>query len=420
VAETSATSSTPESLPGPPRERWRAGVCRDLSGRLGVPLWSLRLSFVVYTLVYGLGPAVYAALWLVRALRPPSAAQAAPAARPGLRRVVAALPYLGLALLSGLDGDSLADQWRIWRYALPTIAVAAALAVFWPSAAGRDRLRRLRDAARRAPGADAGRAAAGTVVALSGLIRLLTIGTSLSATGSVLLAALVVLVGAGLAVLPLLLRVQGQLRDERTARLRAQERAEVAALMHDSVLQTLALIQHSEADPARMARMARSQERELRAWLYGPRTRPADGGPLSFARALEAAAAETEDRYGARIEVVAVGDAPLDEELIACVGSAREAMANAARYAGPERISVFAQVSADGPDPRAVRVYVRDRGVGFDPAAVPADRMGLRESIIGRMQRHGGEATVRTAPGEGTEIRLELPAPPPPRSAESG
>ncbi len=385
-------------------------MCRDLSARLGVALWNVRLAFAVFTLVYGIGPAAYAVLWIARGLRRPSPG-AEPTARPWLRLSVSALPYVGLGLLIALDGDSFADQWRIWRYALPTIAVTIALAAFWPSGTGRDRLRRARRAARRTPGAVAARAAAGSVIALSGLVRLLTIGTSLSAMGSVLLAALVVLAGAVLAVLPLLLRVQGQLREERTARLRAQERAEVAALMHDSVLQTLALIQHSEADPARMAQLARTQERELRSWLYGPRTQRTTGGASSFARAVEAAAAETEDRYGSRIEVVTVGDAPLDEDLIACVGSAREAMANAARYAGHERISVFAQVSGDGSKPREVLLYVRDRGIGFDPAAVPADRMGLRESIIGRMRRHGGKATVRTAPGEGTEIRLELPAP---------
>jgi signal transduction histidine kinase len=173
-------------------------------------------------------------------------------------------------------------------------------------------------------------------------------------------------------------------------RARAEERAEMAARVHDSVLQTLTLIQK---DPANARRLARRQERELRAWLY-PIT--ASG---TLADAVDAAAAEIEELHGVRVEVVHTGDAPLDERTQALVLAAREAMANAAKHSGVEEISVFVEPTA---------VYVRDRGSGFDPEAVAADRRGLAESIRGRMERVGGTATVTSAPGEGTEVELQL------------
>jgi signal transduction histidine kinase len=167
--------------------------------------------------------------------------------------------------------------------------------------------------------------------------------------------------------------------------------------MHDSVLHTLTLIQRHHDDPAQVARLARAQERELREWLYGERKSAAE----SFAEAIRAAAAEVEDRHGARLDVVSVGDAPLDPQLEACVAAAREAMVNAAKYAPEAPISVYAELADD-----RVEVFVKDRGPGFDLDAVAPDRMGVRESIRGRMQRHGGQAEIRTAPGEGTEVRL--------------
>jgi signal transduction histidine kinase len=226
-------------------------------------------------------------------------------------------------------------------------------------------------------------------------------------------AALVLFVGAVLMVLPFVAHVVRDLAAERAERVRAQEFAEVAAHMHDSVLHTLTLIQRGT--PADAARLARAQERELRTWLYERGSTDAGGArPASFAAAIKAAAAEVEDHHGVRVEVVAVGDAELDEELTGCVAAAREALVNAAKYAGQAPISVFVEVadesaSASGvPTARRVEVCVRDRGPGFDLEGVGADRMGIRESIVGRMVRHGGQAVVRTAPGAGTEVRLEL------------
>ena len=184
---------------------------------------------------------------------------------------------------------------------------------------------------------------------------------------------------------------------ERAARIRTEERADFAARVHDSVLQTLALIQR---DPADARRLARRQERELRAWLYPDREATAEG---TLADAVESAAAEIEELHGVRVDVVRTGDAPLDERTHALVLAAREAMANAAKHSGADEVSVFLD-AAHG----HVGFFVRDRGAGFDPEAVAADRRGLAESIRGRMERVGGSARIVSAPGEGTDVELEL------------
>jgi signal transduction histidine kinase len=193
---------------------------------------------------------------------------------------------------------------------------------------------------------------------------------------------------------------------ERRERIRAQERAEVAAHVHDSVLHTLTLIQRHADDPREVAKLARAQERELRAWLYRPEGDGRDDVPSTLAEAVRLAAAEVEDAHGVPVEVVCVGDCPLDERLGAQIQAAREAMVNAAKYGGDEPVQVYAEV-----EEQRVFVSVRDRGPGFDLDSVPDDRMGVRESIIGRMKRNGGEARLRPAPGGGTEVELEMERP---------
>jgi signal transduction histidine kinase len=212
----------------------------------------------------------------------------------------------------------------------------------------------------------------------------------------------VAIVAAMLALLivPWLLRLARSLSFERAARIREQERAEVAAHLHDSVLQTLALIQKRAQDPREVAGLARQQERELRSWLLA-RPDPCEGA--SVAAALERAAAEVEQLHRVPIEVVTVGDGPLNGRLEAIVQAAREAMTNAAKFASSERVDLYAEV-----EPDRVEVFVRDRGVGFDPGAIPTDRRGLRDSIIARMERHDGHAAVHSRPGEGTEIELVM------------
>jgi signal transduction histidine kinase len=215
----------------------------------------------------------------------------------------------------------------------------------------------------------------------------------------VTLAVFVVVTGLTLILAPWWLRLGRGLTEERAERIRTQERAEVAAHLHDSVLQTLALMQKRADDPREVAALARRQERELRAWLNGSR---GERG-ATFAAALEATVAELEDAHGVPVEVVAVGDRPLDEAGEALVAAAREAVLNAVKFAPDAPISVYAEVRGD-----ELEVFVRDRGPGFDLDAVPADRRGLRESVVGRMVRHGGRAEIHTRPGEGTEVELVM------------
>jgi signal transduction histidine kinase len=174
----------------------------------------------------------------------------------------------------------------------------------------------------------------------------------------------------------------------------------MAAHLHDSVLQTLALVQQRADDPRAVTALARRQERELRSWL----TRRADAGPLRLARALEVAASEVERDHGVVVDVVAVGDADLDARGEALVAAAREAMVNAAKFGGGSQVDVYAE-ALDG----ELQVYVRDRGPGFDSRALPPDRRGVRESIVGRMARHGGRAAIHSGPGAGTEVELTMP-----------
>jgi signal transduction histidine kinase len=228
-------------------------------------------------------------------------------------------------------------------------------------------------------------------------------GAAASGSGqqSSLVAPTGLLVALCLVVGPWIWRLAQERDAERLARIRAQERADVAARVHDSVLQTLALVQRSAGDPRRVAALARRQERELRGWLYGDRA-GTEGETLR--RALEDALADVEELHAIRVDIVQTGDAPLDERVRALVLAAREAVTNAAIHAGVVEVSVFVQIGEGD-----VAVYVRDRGGGFDPAAVPADRRGIAESIVGRLARSGGRAIVHSTLGEGTEVELRLP-----------
>jgi signal transduction histidine kinase/phage shock protein PspC (stress-responsive transcriptional regulator) len=207
---------------------------------------------------------------------------------------------------------------------------------------------------------------------------------------------------AGFALIfgPWVARLATQLSDERRERIRSEERSALAAHLHDSVLQTLALMQRT-GDATRMASLARAQERELRAWLYG-KTGVAEGETL--AGVLDALAGRCEAMHEVKVDVVTVGDAPLDEQLSALAAACGEALNNAARHSGAGHISVYSEV-----EPNQVTVYVRDQGVGFDASAVPSDRRGISDSIEGRLRRHGGSASVRSTRGEGTEVMLVQP-----------
>jgi signal transduction histidine kinase len=243
----------------------------------------------------------------------------------------------------------------------------------------------------------------GGVLVATGIIGVVAVyapAGSLSSVINGVIFALVGLLGVGVVAAPLLWRMFNQLRAEREGRIREQERAEVAAMIHDQVLHTLALIQRNSADIKEVQRLARGQERSLRNWLYKPTASPTE----RFAAALEQAAAEVEDTYAISVETVVVGDTECDDRVAALVAAAREALVNAARHAGVQTVSLYAEVEGD-----ELSVFVRDRGAGFDIDGVEDSRHGVRGSIIGRMKRHGGRAEIRSAPGEGTEVRLMLP-----------
>jgi signal transduction histidine kinase len=253
----------------------------------------------------------------------------------------------------------------------------------------------------RSPVADLYRGGFAIALVVGAALLFLSSNQALGAARDTALTAVVVVVALALILAPFLWRLGRSLAVERGERIRSQERAELAAHLHDSVLQTLTLVQKRADDPDEVAVLARRQERELRTWLAGGGAAPISA---SFGSALRAAAEEVEDAHRVKVELVTVGDRELDDGGEAVVAAAREALTNAAKFArrsGP--IAVYAEV-----DPDRVAVFVHDRGPGFQPAAVPADRRGLRESIVGRMERNGGRAEIRSTPGEGTEVELVL------------
>src|SRR4051794_12251749 len=339
--------------------------------------------------------------------------------RSGGRRTAAGVGLLVLAaLLAARQLGLLFDDAVVW----PVVLAAAGVALVWRQFGGRAAATaepaappRTAPSSAAAPPAEFERQQekaalrslyrGGFGVALiigAGLLFLYANGV-LSGLGDAALTVVVAVIALGLILAPFWMRLARTLAAERAARVRSQERAEVAAHLHDSVLQTLALVQQRADDPRTVATLARRQERELRDWLRG-RPSVASQAQASLAAALELAAEEVEQAHGVRIDVVAVGDRALDEPTRALVAAAREALTNAAKFAGEDApISVYAETT-----PERVEVFVRDRGPGFDPAAVPADRRGLRESIVGRMDRHGGRAVVHSAPGAGTEVELTL------------
>lgn len=244
------------------------------------------------------------------------------------------------------------------------------------------------------------RVVAGSALLVLGLVIVATGDRVSGAVRAVALAAAAAVVGLALLLGPWIARLAQSAAEERRERIRAEEREAMAAHLHDSVLQTLALIQRSADDPRRTATLARQQEQELRAWLYGAEA----STDRSFAAALRAMATEEEVRHEVRIDVVAVGDAEVDDELLALVAAAREACVNAAKHSGKADVSVYAEVGTD-----AVEVFVRDRGVGFDPKDAAADRMGIAHSMVSRLERVGGTVHIDSTPGVGTEVQLRVP-----------
>ncbi|MEU1308752.1 PspC domain-containing protein [Streptomyces cinnamoneus] len=395
--------------------RMLGGVARGLAGHMGVPVSWVRLVFLALFMAQGMGALLYAVFWFVVPLgvggveaRPLAFAEVT---ADGRRRLFARKPDRGqvfafLALL--ISAAIFLDRLHLGRantYIWPLIFIGAGVALVWRQA---DNARRAHwmEVSRRKRVLPLARGAAGVVLVGVGATGIVVLQGSAEHLGTVLQASLAVLVGIALLAGPSVVRMTQDLSAERTMRIRAQERAEVAAHVHDSVLHTLTLIQRNAEDSREVARLARAQERELRNWLYNPEGRGKEEAeePQTLAEAVKATAAEIEDYHGVPIEVVVVGDCPLDERLGAQLQAAREAMVNAAKYGGDGgAVQVYAEVEG-----RTVFISVRDRGPGFDLDAVPDDRMGVRESIIGRMQRNGGTARLRSAPDGGTEVELEM------------
>ncbi|MEA2312179.1 MAG: hypothetical protein QOE28_2147 [Solirubrobacteraceae bacterium] len=411
-----ASVTVPEPAAPPPLRRdaatgMVAGVCSGLARRMGVDPVILRVVFAAATFAGGTGLLLYALAW---ALIPDERGGRTTMARLAGRRD--AWMVVGGAVLLMLSVLLLLRHWGIWfsdALVWPVLLAAGGAALIWrqsamdaPVEAPRrapepERVDRRADPLRalHLPVPELGPAAAGVALVIAAGLVFLWLNNALAPARDVLLAVVVVILVLTLILAPWWLRLARGLAAERGERIRSQERAEVAAHLHDSVLQTLALMQRRAEDPREVANLARRQERELRAWLNGGRAPAGE----SLAASLEAVAAEVEETHGTQVEVVAVGDVPLDERARALVAAAREALTNAAKFAGGAQVQLFLEAGEE-----RVEVFVRDRGPGFDVEAVPADRRGVRESIVGRMQRHGGRAVVHSAPGAGTEVELVI------------
>jgi signal transduction histidine kinase/phage shock protein PspC (stress-responsive transcriptional regulator) len=386
------------------RDRVVAGVAAGIADYLGVDTALVRIAFVALAFVGGVGFLVYLLCWAIIPVAPPGLLPIEESE--SSQRWNIEPRYLvigGAAVIALLMIVRALDVWPGDGFVWPVILASAGLALLWTRADDERRAgftRSLRELGASGKGTVL-RLVLGVALLVAGVSTFLAASDAVVAAGRGLAAAAVVVAGVVLIFLPWWRRLVRELAEERRERIRSQERAELAAHLHDSVLQTLALIQRRSGDSEAVVQLARRQERELRSWLYG---QDVPSGERSLAAALRSAAEEVEDLHGLPIEVVCVGDATLEEPLDSLVGAAREAMVNAARHSGDHLIAVYLEVDED----HAV-VFVRDRGVGFDAAVVPGDRKGLTESIVGRMTRAGGRAIIAATPGEGTEIELEMP-----------
>jgi signal transduction histidine kinase len=390
-----------------------AGVCGGISRATGIDVTIVRIGAVLVSLAAGFPVLIYALAWLIVPLDEETSNifSRALSDRRGIRLVISVVPvvivtqFIVSALHIGFIGII---SWPVFLAAGLTILI-------WRNASEHERVWIDQDLVPMlSVGSDGSsrwklvlRAGAGVLLAAGGIMVLIlghTTTTALRPLGGALLviAAIVVIFG------PWWLTLARDLMSERQARALAEERAQMAAHVHDSVLQTLALIQRSADDPRHVVRLARAQERELRAWLFegrAPGTISEDATTLSQGVGLLQRQVEAD--HGITVQVVLVGDCALTDGLRALLDAAREATVNAAKWSGAPQVSLYAEV-----EPAAVTLFVRDRGRGFDPAHVPGDRQGIAQSITARMVRHGGAAAIRSAPGEGAEVELTMPVPP--------
>ncbi|QUH05072.1 PspC domain-containing protein [Saccharopolyspora erythraea] len=429
------------AAPPPEVERlWRrrsgrivAGVSGGIADHLGIPVLWVRAVFAVAAAFGGAGVVAYGMFWIFV----PQAAGRDSDISGRERQQGVGLLILGIGLTALVSALGTLPTWLLTPFAVALVGAA----VIWREADESQR-RRWREGARSGvAGALLGggrrgsliRIVAGAVLVVAGIVSFLAGRIPLGDLQFALTAVLATLIGTAVLTIPWWMRLVSDLNTERASRIRSQERAEIAAHLHDSVLQTLALIQKQADSSREVRRLARGQERELRNWLYGPDGYGRSGGtgpvgsggsggtaagtvpgtgegaqveaePRTLAAALAKACGEVEDTFAIKVQQVVVGDCDVDDRHAAQLAAAREAIVNSAKHAGVAEVSVYAEV-----EPDQVSIYVRDRGAGFDPDSVPGDRHGLADSIRGRMERNGGQVRVRTAPGAGTEVQMDMP-----------
>ncbi|MFC7329442.1 PspC domain-containing protein [Marinactinospora rubrisoli] len=405
MTETASQNSGPPRLYRGRHDRLVAGVGSGLARHLGIDPVVTRLALLALG-IGGIGIAVYLMMVFLVPVEPETEDRPAPDSGTRIRRrgrdISQLVAYVALAagfgvlfLLFGGVFDPL-----LWFLVFATIGAA----ILWQQANPAERSQWVSASVVRERKSLL-RTGAGVLLVVIGAIGFLAFQQQLHEARAGLTFAFAILTGIGVIAAPWIIGLVRERDRERRERIRNQERAELAAHIHDSVLHTLTLIQRRADDPREVQRLARVQERALRSWLY---QRPADA-ETTVTPALERVAAEVEEAHGVPIEVVCVGDCPIDDGIRAALRAAREAMVNASKYAGVDQVSVFGEV-----EPDEVLIFIRDRGAGFDLDQMPEDRMGVRGSIIGRMERHGGTARIRTAPGEGTEVQLRMPRVPDP------
>lgn len=404
-----------------------AGVAGGLADHLGVRVVWVRLAFTLLSVLSGMGLFAYALLWMFVPQRASGAGETAGSRRERQQGIGLLVLGVGLTVAAG----SVSGLFSGWG-AIPIAVAVVGAAVVWHEADESQRRRWRASTRDGVAGVLLGGGGFGAVVRILAGIALVATAIlvvvlrngSFDQVRFALLAVVAALVGVAVLTVPFWLRQARDLSEERKARIRTDERAAIATHLHDSVLQTLALIQKQSESSREVAWLARRQERELRSWLYGPNgyrsgsdTAGSAGEEESaqpgaehvqrdtrLSAAVATACAEVEDRFGVSAQPVVVGDIGLDEAVLALVQAGREAMVNAAKHAGVDEVSVYTEV-----EETKVTLFVRDRGVGFDPAAVGSDRHGLTDSVRGRIERNGGSCRLRTTVGEGTEVQLELP-----------
>ncbi len=387
------------------------GVAGGLAIRLGVTERSVRIAFSVLALVSGLGLVIYSLLWLTV----PRAGEDRSIARRlvGRRRE---LPFAILAIVALVIVSVIVNPFTapvIGGFTVPVLFSLMSLVAVWQGASADER-RSLRELATSVPGlATPGshnrkafwlRLVLGVFLVAVGLRILSRLHGVLGGATPAVFGTLILLIGVLVLLAPWWLTTVGELSDERRARMRVEERAKVAAHLHDSVLQTHTLIERAAGDRDAVVRLARRQERELRQWLFSPDETTGDGSSSSLSSALRDLEDEIEDDYGVRIDTVVVGDCEADDRVVDLVAAGREAVINAARWSAATSVAVYAEVEA-----AQVTLFVRDRGRGFDVDAVPTDRHGIALSMRERMARRGGTVAIKSSPGQGTEVQLTLP-----------